>query len=385
MRIGHGNGGRMNTAQLKVGLVGVLIASAMLLSFQNCGPAKLVGDGSLDAASTAGADLVGSKVDLPTLLKSSAEPSANVLSPLPSAQNNFDYTVGAPIIENVLLLKNDFTLIEWIQDATQTVVSVGETFHKPSFATKDLGTYHIIGYRDQTPYVIGTFSLVPKTTASLSVSATGAVQTAQKVVASDGLNETILVTVDAPAVDLASVKMTLQPANTVIENKRAILVNKKINEAVTVQIDLADLAARTLVPKLSLIAKDLPNSIQMATGFTATVTAATMTITYSIKNAQPFTVEQWMFIHISDINAPLTAVVADSFAPTVPTSLWNSNTQTFTRTITLPATMANGTYVIRAGVFMPVSPWDRSKLNVGSGVKEDINMRYIIGQFKLAR
>lgn len=246
----------------------IVSTTAILFLFQNCAPAKLNGD---TASSGIGLESTGTVVDLPALLKdASNEASSNVLYPSTSVINEYDYAVNVPIIENVVLRNNDFSRIEWVYSASSTVVASGEAFNQKKFSADQLGNYYVFGYRGQVPYLISQFKLIAKTGSTLSVNSVGAVVLNRSTVAADSTNESILITVEAPAVNLSSVQFVLKNTGQIIANRRAILVTKKVTEQIDVEVNLSDISGQTYSQTVSLNAKPEAPPAPIAS-FSATV------------------------------------------------------------------------------------------------------------------
>lgn len=232
-----------------------VILVGLISLFQNCGPAQIsVGT---DAASSGGAVLestitVGQKVDLPALLKSAQEAPTNVLYPSPMINSQFDYAQNAPILESLVLLKNDFSRIEWVHGPSSTIVAIGDAFNQDIFSSSLLGTYYIFGFRGQTPFLITQFQIVDKGATTLNVNSVGAVQIIQQRVSFDTQNETFLILAEAPAVDLKSIQIFVGSSSLPIIDKRALLVTKKLSESISVNIKLTDISGQTLTKTINL-------------------------------------------------------------------------------------------------------------------------------------
>jgi hypothetical protein len=254
------------------------IFSLVLCLYQNCGPAKISGDAaqSLEMAST-----VGQTVDLAKLLQSSSEAASNVIFPAATVTPEYDYALNAPIFENLVLQKNDFSRIEWIHSPSATVISSGEAFNQKKFSSDLAGLYYVFGYRESTSYLISQFRLVDKGATSLNLNSVGAYQITQSAVSADAVNESILIQVDAPAVDLNSVQITLKNINQVFDGRRAVLVSKKINEAVDVEIHLTDLSGQSVTKLVTLPSKAAPPVVTTTTTTTTTLPPTTTTTTTS--------------------------------------------------------------------------------------------------------
>jgi hypothetical protein len=223
--------------------------------FQNCGPAQVnVGGDSADLASQA-APTVGVKVDLTALLKSPQEPASNILFPSSSAALIYDYSNFAPIIETVVFKRNTFDRIEWIHGPSSTVVANGDSFNKKQFSHDLLGTYYIFGYRGPTPYLVKEFQIVEKTKPSSAADSANAVTVTQSQVETDATTETVLVTAEAPDVDLNTVTFLQKNTNTSTNDKRAILITKKLSESFDVAITVSDLSGNSMTKTITLTSK----------------------------------------------------------------------------------------------------------------------------------
>lgn len=223
-----------------------------VLLFQNCGPAKVTSsdpsmNGDLSLPST------GSRVDLNALLKSPQEPSANVLFPAGTAV--YDYSNFSPIIETLVLKRNNFDRIDWVHGPTATIVASGDSLTNRQFSSDLLGTYYIFGYRGQTPYFIKQFELVEKTKPTIAADAANALTVSQSQVESDATTETVLVSADAPDVDLKKISFTLKNNNSSISDRRAILVQKKLTESFDVAVSVSDLSGASASKNITLTAK----------------------------------------------------------------------------------------------------------------------------------
>jgi|GEM_PF-5700319 hypothetical protein len=228
----------------------IVCTGAVLFLFQNCSPAKLNGDTASMSVMGESPNL-GSVIDLTAILAAAAkESSSNILYPSGSAIPEYDYAADAQIIESILLKNNDFNTIEWIHAASSTVVASGLAFNQKKFSADLLGTYYVIGYRGDVPYLIAQFKIVNKGSSTLGVNSAGAVVVSKSTISSDATNESILITVDAPAVDLKSIQFT--QGGQVTSGRRAILVTKKIADEVVVEIKLTDMSGQTYTQNLTL-------------------------------------------------------------------------------------------------------------------------------------
>ncbi|MNS63660.1 hypothetical protein D3C72_967610 [compost metagenome] len=175
-----------------------------------------------------------------------------------------------PIIENVVLRNNDFSRIEWVHGPSSTVVASGEAFNQSKFSSDQLGAYYVFGYRGQVPFLIAQFKIIAKSGSTLGVNSAGAVQVNRSTVASDTQNESILIAVEAPAVNLNSVQFVLKNTGQVINDRRAILVTKKLTDQVDVEINLSDSSGQTSSQTITLAAKPVGPPAPIAS-FSATM------------------------------------------------------------------------------------------------------------------
>jgi hypothetical protein len=228
---------------------------SLIFLFQNCGPAQVSGNATSADMASQGASTVGSKVDLTALLKSPQEPSSNILFPLPLATLEYDYSNFAPILETVVFKKNNFDRIEWIHGPSSTVIANGDSFTKKQFSPEMLGTYYIFGYRGQTPYLIKEFRIVQKTKPTVAVDSANAVTVTQSQVEIGATTETVLVTAEAPDVDLTKITFLLKNNNSSMSDKKAILVSKKLTESFEVAITLSDISGNSVTKIITLTAK----------------------------------------------------------------------------------------------------------------------------------
>lgn len=245
-------------------LLAVGVGVSCILLFQNCGPAQLSvgGFSSADLASTVTMNLdpqVGSKVDLPSIVKAPQEQNDNILFPAPAGANTVSYSQGTPITENIVLRNNNFNKVFWVHGPTQTVVATGTEFNRPAFAATHLGEYYVFGLRGESVYTLSRFLMANKSTSSLPVNSAQAVVINQKVVFSDFQNEYLLVTVDAPDVELQSIQFSIRNVGTIISGRRALMVSKRINEVFDLEVLLMDMGNQSLTKLLSFPAKSLPS------------------------------------------------------------------------------------------------------------------------------
>lgn len=240
-----------------------MVFLSLLVLFQNCGPATL--SGSAEGSSTTPvsntllqATEVGALVDLQTLLTSPQENASNVLFPAANVAEIFYYSNNTPVIENIVLLNNNFDSIQWVHGPSSKVVAIGENFNQMSFSADLLGAYYVFGFRQGQPYLICRFSIVPKTGTTLGATSVNAVKLNQKLVASDSVNESVLLSVSAPSVDVSSIKYNLKQKSQILTGRRAILVTKKLSESIDVDTSVSDVTGNTLTLPLNLVAKVAP-------------------------------------------------------------------------------------------------------------------------------
>lgn len=237
-------------------IAGALLAGILAFSFQNCGPAKLTGQmGSLEIASS---ERLGTKVDLVTLLNSQQEPASNVLYPPSSPIAEHKYSIDSDIIENIVLKTNHFERIEWVHEPTATVVAIGEVFPAHKYSSEFKGVYYIFGYRGQQPSLLGHLKMNDKGSTTVGANSTNAVQVSQKTISSDGTNETILVSVEAPDVDLSSVQYVFKNNGDLLQGRRALLISKKLTEKIDLDIKVSDRVGNSVTKPITLAAAPPP-------------------------------------------------------------------------------------------------------------------------------
>jgi hypothetical protein len=360
----------------------IAAAFALVVLFQNCGPARLQGSADTNSSLDDG-NTVGSKVDVPSLLRAPQEPGSNVLFPAAALQNDFDYAPGAPVLENLVLRKNDFTRIEWIHGPTSTVISNGDRLSPRAYTAAMQGIYYIVGYRDQSPFLLSQFNLVNKTSAALAVNAAGAVQFSQNLVESDATTESYLVQAEAPAVDLSSVQVTLKNSGAVIGGKRSVLVSKKLSESLDVEFQFKDATGQSLTKTLTLPAvTPFPAPTTQTEVWMLgqpTITAgpgATFSLVLQF-NGMPMSTSYNIFCHFIQTNGLNRSDMTIDYIPTVSTTNWNGRMR-FTLFQTVPKDLPPGQYAIRVGLFNAV---DRLPLGMGPGVTADTTLRYTVGTF----
>jgi hypothetical protein len=243
---------------------GAFVSTVIILSFQNCGPGKLSGSDSAGNSSMA-STAVGTIMDVNALLKAANENPSNVLYPAPAAGTT-GYAVGTPILQNIVLLKNDFNEILWVSAATGKVVSVDDSLiPQTPYSASSKGNYLVVGYRGSVPYLISQIQIGDKGATSLGVNSGGAVQVYSTTVASDGQNESILVQLDSPYVDYRSIDFTINERGQTLSGKRAILVTKKLSESLNLNINLTDVNGGTATKSLNLPAKVVATPTPTAT------------------------------------------------------------------------------------------------------------------------
>lgn len=90
-----------------------------------------------------------------------------------------------------------------------------------------------------------------------------------------------------------------------------------------------------------------------------------------------------VFVHFVDASGA--TVFQDDHEPPTATTSW-SGAVSYTRTITVPSTVATGPYKILAGLFDLSSPtWARATLNAGTGVIAGSDLRYQIGTMNVSQ
>jgi hypothetical protein len=244
----------MGSRRLGTSSLGIAMAAVFILFFQNCGPAKLSGNGGEGGVS--GASLIGTTADLNTLLKASPENQSNVLFPTAANGTQNSYADGTPIQQNVVLLKNDFDSILWVQATTGKIVAAGTTFNTQTPASANSrGLYYVLGYRGAVPYLIGQITVGTKSASTLGVNSVGAVQVRQDLASADGQNESILVQVMAPQVELAVLQFVLVERGQNLAGQRAVLITKKLSEALNVDVILTDVSGQSLTTRVVLTPK----------------------------------------------------------------------------------------------------------------------------------
>jgi hypothetical protein len=267
-------------------VVSTAIFIGLIFSFQNCAPAKLSGDpgGSTSSGSVYGTSTVGSKVDLNKLMAAALESSTNIVYPSNSILRESYYSVGNPIIENIVARSNDFDRIEWIQGSSSTVLSNNANFSPRSFSNDLLGMVLIFGYRGSVPFFLGQMRFANRGSTTLNVNSVGAVIVNQKALSGDAINESFLVDVDAPSVEVKSIQYTLQPSGQILRDQRALLINKKRTESISVSIAVTDSMNQTFVRQMSFPATatapavtPTPAPAPVATPTTVTTPGATPT------------------------------------------------------------------------------------------------------------
>ncbi len=278
MRRGLFPGGSMKSIWTKWFIPMSISMGLLILGFQNCAPAKL--SGVVHSSSNnlpESTPVLGAKIDLASLLKAEKEPTTQILFPGPFANNEFDYAEGTPIIENVAVVHSEFSKIIWVHGPTSTVVSVEDVFNKPSFSAADLGDYYVFGYRDNAPVYLTQMKLVAKGNTTVGVTSANALKISTIPVSQTLEREKYLVIVDAPLVDLKSIRMELD-STTSVTGKRALIIDKALNETFNLNISLEDMSGGVLNQAVNLPAR-IPTSTTTTTQPVATTTTVPPTTT----------------------------------------------------------------------------------------------------------
>jgi hypothetical protein len=242
---------------VKCFLLGPVIVFTLALFFQNCGPAKLTTAGDLSLPSQSDALNVGSKVDLPTLLQSPRESSANILFPSP-ADGSSEYTLGTPIMENIILKNSDFDKVIWVHGPSSKVVSVGDGLNQMNFSTELAGLYYVFGYRKNASFLIATMQLNKRTTTSVSVTDPTAMNVSNITSLLPGnVTERVLIQIKAPSVDFSTVQFLLPTTGQIITSRRAIAVTKNVAENLVVQINVSDVSGQSVPVSITIPAKSM--------------------------------------------------------------------------------------------------------------------------------
>lgn len=243
-------------------ILSISVFLVAVLMFQNCGPAQIsVNKG---AASTNSADMtsfdpsIGTKVDLASIIDAPRETSGTLVFPSYSSSNIYDYSQNTPILENIVLLNDDFDKIFWVHGPSETVVATGTEFSYALFSTTYLGEYYVFGVRGDAITLITSFYITNKGSTTLGITSANAVTITQNVVRTDAVYEHILLVVDAPDVDLKSVQFTMKNTGTIVNGRRAILLSKKLNESLGVEILMKDMSNQSLTKLLNFPSKLSP-------------------------------------------------------------------------------------------------------------------------------
>lgn len=269
----------MNRAQgNKASVVVSLLFLTLAFAYQNCSPAKLSGtsDGSstlVDQAST-----IGTVVDLASLISADNEPAANVIYVPQTFNRTAAYAESEPVIENIILKANDFSRIDWVQESSSTVVAVGDAFNELNYSSAMAGNYLIVGYRSGKPYQIGKLLLTDKGSTSLAVTSVGAYTINQKLVETVGDSHTYLLEVSAPNVNLRSIQFTNKTTGQEFHSRRALLVQKKLAEALNIEVKLTDSNDQSSTRTVSLAATAQPVTTTTTTLPPVVVTTTTTTM-----------------------------------------------------------------------------------------------------------
>jgi hypothetical protein len=217
------------------------LLTGLALGYQNCGPAKLSGEAATASSpEISSPSTVGNRVDLNQLSLSEVEPTDNLVYPARGVVRDSTYAIGNTIIENIVLKNNDFTRIEWIQSSTSTVASNEKVFSPRAFTADDVGPMLIYGYRGQTPYFIGMVRVLSRGPSTISATTANAVVVNQRIVASDSTSESMVLEVEAPDVDVASIQFSRAPSGDVTQNLRSYYFSKLRSEAMNVTVSVKD-------------------------------------------------------------------------------------------------------------------------------------------------
>jgi hypothetical protein len=95
-------------------------------------------------------------------------------------------------------------------------------------------------------------------------------------------------------------------------------------------------------------------------------------------NAVPMAEDYRVFVHFVDANGVSQSSMNADHTPPTGTSVW-SGAIDYSQAVSVPSTVAGGTYTIRVGLFQNHSPWDRVALQAGAGVTVDGELRYTVG------
>lgn len=235
------------------------LAALLEFSFQNCGPAKL---STSDPNSLSVSFAVGTSINMTNLLNSPQESAANVLYPNPLSASTVEYDLNTPIIENVVLKNNDFSQIIWV-DPSSSVVATGDTLSLTNFTMNSAGMYYVVGFRNQSPYMIAAFKLVQRNSTPMAISDSSAFLLNESTAYTDGTYEYDLVEMEAPYVDLNFIQFSF--GNNVAIGKRAILVKKILTQSMSVQLYMTDTSGLSVTQTLTLPAQAAPTPTPSST------------------------------------------------------------------------------------------------------------------------
>jgi hypothetical protein len=118
---------------------------------------------------------------------------------------------------------------------------------------------------------------------------------------------------------------------------------------------------------------------QMAPVTVTVARGAILSISLLVTNLQATPTALLGFVHIVPSGSS-TASLSIDFEPGTASNLWPSGSSlSKSVTMTIPTTLAVGTYTVRAGFYQRVSPYTRLKMDMGTGVTDDGTQRYIVG------
>jgi hypothetical protein len=254
----------MDSLQKKTFGLLVALGLVMIFTFQNCGPAKLSGDGGTGSGVNS-ISTVGSKVDLNQLMSAPSEASSNIAYPAPGTIKDSAYVTGNPVIESVALRSNDFSRIEWIQVSTSTVISNGEILSPRAFAPEMLGTVLIYGYRGNTPYFLGQIRWIERGSTTLNANSVGAVTVTQRTLTADSTSESFVLDVAAPNVNVASIEFNVPALGKSFTNQRALVFSKLRTQAVDVNVTVRDQAGQVFARTYTYAGTATPQPTPAAT------------------------------------------------------------------------------------------------------------------------